>query len=274
MLTKTMIRSSIEIINLYLPNLWKYLNEAEFKTFLSKAFEHTEKHNGGTPNNNFIVTFFELVKEHNTNNSRIIRNEFGYFNHLLGEFEKFGNRREFKNLLVAALYNFERNNFHHTLGEIAACLDLSLNHAFQKYERRLENQKSIDFEFVRENGDTILVDVLTIDYNKSRYEKEKFKIFLDGRLDTKFNEKSKDLDLELKRKIFVFPILSGFTIDIIKEQSDYLKNVSNSTIEENGFQTYAPKAFGNVQGTFFSLFTIDEIINPELIRKNYSQHGV
>ena len=176
--------------------------------------------------------------------------------------------------LFAVLYNFNTNNFHHTLGEIAACLDLNLKHKFEKYERKLGNQKSIDFEFTDSNGETILVDVLTIDCKRERYEKNNFKTFLDGRLRAKFKNKSKNLDSKAKCKIFVFPILSGINAEIIKEQSEYLKSVSHSTIEKDGFQTIAPRAFGKIQGTFFSLFTIDEIINPELIRKNYSQHSI
>ncbi|WP_179019404.1 hypothetical protein [Winogradskyella forsetii] len=230
--------------------------------------------NGGTPNNNFIVTFFSLLKEHKSNNSNEIRNEFGYFNYLLGEFAKYENKKEFKNLLLGVLYNFKSNNFHHTLGEIAVCLDLNLKFKFEKYERILGNEKSIDFEFIDDNGKSMLIDVLTIDYKKERYEKEKFKNFLDGRLREKFEDKSKKLDSEIKSKVFVFPILSGFTNEIIKEQSEYLKKVNNSTIEVDGFQTFPPRAFGNVQGTFFSLFTIDEIIDPEKIKKNYSQHSI
>lgn len=267
MLTKTMIENSIGLIKLYFPNLFIYLNEKKFITFLSKAIEHTKKIDGGTPNNNFIVTFFKLIEEHKSNKSKDIRNEFGYFNYLLGEFAKYGNKKEFKNLLLGVLYNFESNNFHHTLGEIGACLDLSLKNTFQKYERILDNGKSIDFEFANDIGETLYIDVLTIDYDKKRYEKENFKAFLDNRLKVKFENKSKNLGSEIKSKIFVFPILSGFTIDIIKEQSEYLKNVSNSTIEKEGFQTFPPRAFGNVQGTFFILFTIDQIIDPEEIKK-------
>lgn len=274
MLTKTMIENSIGLINKYCPNLFLFLNEKEFTIFLSKAIEHTEKNNGGTPNNNFIITFFKLINEHKSNDSNDIRNEFSYFNYLLGEFASYENKKEFKNLLLGVLYNFKSNNFHHTLGEIAVCLDLSLKHTFEKYERILENQKSLDFEFINADGESMLIDVLTIDYNKDRYEKENFKTFFDGRLRVKFEDKSKDLDLDTKKKISVFPILSGCTTEIIKEQSEYLKNVSSSTIERDGFQTFPPRAFGNVQGTFFSLFTIDEIIDPEIIRKNHSKHGV
>ena len=218
--------------------------------------------------------FFKLLEEYKFNNANIARNQFEYFNYLFGKFQKYGNKKEFKNLLLGVLYNFKSNNFHHTLGEIAVCLDLCLKYSFKKYERILQNESSIDFEFTDKNGEIILVDAYTIDYNKERYEKEKFKAFLDNRLKVKFQEKTKDLDLDTKRKVFVFPILNGFTVDIVKEQSEYLKKVSESTIEMNGFQTFAPRAFGNVQGTFFCLFTIDEIVNPEKIKKNYSQHGV
>jgi len=274
MLTKTMIENSIGLINKYCPNLFLFLNEKEFIIFLTKAIEHTKSNNGGTPNNNCIVTFFKLINEHKSNESNDVRNEFSYFNYLLGEFADYENKKEFKNLLLGVLYNFKSNNFHHTLGEIAVCLDLSLKHKFEKYERILENQKSLDFEFINADKESMLIDVLTIDYNKDKYEKENFKTFFDGRLRVKFENKSKDLDSDMKKKIFVFPILSGCTTEIITEQSEYLKNVSYSTIEKDGFQTFPPRAFGNVQGTFFSLFTIDEIINPEIIKKNYSQHGV
>lgn len=274
MLTKTMIENSIGLIKMYCPNLFLYLKEKEFISFLSNAIKYTNKNGGGTTSNNFIVTFFELIKEHNNNNSNIVRSEFSYFNYLLGEFQKYGSKKEFKNLLIGAINNFKQNNFHHALGEIAVCLNCSLKNNFEKYERELINNKSIDLEFTNVNKETILVEVLTIDYLKSKYEKENFKTFLDGRLRNKFKDKTKDLELNFKRKIKVFPVLNGFTIEIIKEQSEYLKNVSNSTIEKDGFQTYQPRAFGNIQGTFFNLFTIDEIIDPEKIKKNYSQHGV
>jgi hypothetical protein len=105
------IDNSIEMIKRYLPNLFKYLSEKEFEVFINKAFNHTKEFGGGTPNNNFIVTFFKLIEEHNSNKSNDIRNEFGYFNHLLGEFLKYSDQKEFKNLLLGCLYNFKRNNF-------------------------------------------------------------------------------------------------------------------------------------------------------------------
>jgi len=272
-LTKTMIENSIRLINKYCPNLFLYINQSEFTEFLYKAIKHTKSNKDGTPNNNFIVTFFKLLEEHKVNNTNEIRNEFTYFNHLIGEFQKYGNKREFKNLLIGVLYNFNTNNFLHILGEIAICLSLCQKYTFKKYERVLENNNSIDFEFTNENGEIILVDVFTINFNKEKYEKEKFKIFLDNRLKTKFQSKTKDLNLVTKENIFVTPILSSFTIDIIKEQSEYLKIVSRSTIERNGFQTFPPKVFGNIQGTFFSLFTIDEIIDLEKIQEKYSHYS-
>jgi len=273
MLTTTIIKNSIGLIHKYCPNLFLYITEKEFITFLSKAFEYTKNNGSGASYNNFIGTFFKLLEEHKFNNTYAIRNEFGYFNHLFGQFQKYGNKREFKNLLIGVLYNFKSNNFHHTLGEIAVCLDLCKNYDFKKYERILKNNSSIDFEFI-DNGEIILFDAYTIDFKKEKYEKGKFKKFLDYRLKIKFEDKTSNLDLETKRKVFVYPILSGFTAEIIKEQSEYLKIISNSTIEKEGFQTFSPRIFGNVQGTFFNLFTIDEIIDPEKIRKNYSQHSV
>jgi|GEM_PF-3489063 len=274
MLTRTMIKNSIFLFKTYCPNLFLYLTEKEFETFLSKAFKHTTENNNGTPNNNFIVTFFELLREHRYNHSQIIKSEFRYFNYLLGEFKNYSNAKEFKNLLKGALYNFKQSNFHHALGEIAACLDFSSKYEFKKYEKSVGIKKSIDLEFQTDEKEFLLIEVFTIDFDKTRYESEKFKKYFDGKLKDKFESKTMDLDLTLKRKISLFPILSGFTVEIIREQSHYLKTICNSTFDSEGFQTYVPKAFGNIQGTFFNLFTIDEIIDPELIKKNYSQHAV
>jgi len=262
-----MIDNSIGMIKRYLPNLFEYLSEKEFEVFINKAFEHTGKFNGGTPNNNFIVTFFKLIEEHKSNKSNDIRNEFDYFNYLLGEFLKYNNQKEFKNLLLGCLYNFERNNFHHSLGEIAVCLNLSEQAEFIKYEQTLSNGKSIDLVFSKKEEEKIYVDVVTIDYDKSRYEKDHFESFLDKRIKDKFESKAIDLVIEQKKEIYVFPILSGFTNEIIKEQAEYLININNSTLEKNNYQSYSPRAFGNIQGTFFSLFSIEQIVNPELMKK-------
>jgi hypothetical protein len=266
MITDAMISNSIGIAEEYFPNLFNYLSKGDFETFIKKAYEHTAKFNGGTPNNNFIVTFFKLLEEHDRNESNAIRNEFGYFNYLLGEFSNYSNQKEFKSLLIGALYNFEKSDFHHSLGEIGACLDLSRERIFKKYEQPLANGKSIDFVFSSKDGSSIYVEVLNIDYNKSRYEKEKFQLFLDKRLSDKFSSKSIGLDSETKKKIYIYPILNGFTTQIIKEQSEYLRNITKASIEKNSYQSFSPKSFGNIQGTFFNLFSIDEIENPELLK--------
>lgn len=274
MLTEKIIENSLNLINQYCPNLLIYLRKEEFISFLSKAIEHTENHNGGTPDNSFIVTFFKLVEEVRFNKSFTIRYEFSYFNHLLGEFSKYENKKEFRNLIRAVLFNFRSNNFHHILGEIAACLDLSLKLTFNKYEQTLTNNKSVDFEFFNINNDIIYIDVLTIDYNKAKYERENFETFLHNRLKAKFESKTENLDLNIKKKFFVYPILSGFTIEIIKEQSDYLIFLKDSILEKDGFQTFPPRVFGSIQGTFFNLFYIDEIIDPEKIKKRYRKHMI
>ena len=94
-----MIKNSIVLMRSYCPNLFLFLKEKEFTKFLFKAFEHIEKNNGRRPNNSFILSFFKLLKEHKSNESEEIRNEFAYFNYLLGEFDKYGNKKEFQNLL-------------------------------------------------------------------------------------------------------------------------------------------------------------------------------
>ncbi len=270
MITDTMITNGIGIMKMYLPNLFEFISEKEFEQYLRKSYKHSEEHGGGTPNNNFLVTFFKIIKEQRTNSSSEIRNEFGYFNFLLGKFKEFGNARDFKNLILSTLNNFKSNNFKHILGEIAACVDLSHKANFMKYEKVLENGKSIDFHFEKDNQD-FYIDVISMDFDTTKYEKENFQKFLDGRLLQKFESKSANLKDETKKQILIYPILYGFTVEIIKEQEEYLKSIHLARFPQKGFQSFEPKCFGNIQGTFFNLFTIDEIVNFEKYYKSNSK---
>jgi hypothetical protein len=262
MITETIITNGIGIMKIYLPNLFEFISEKEFEQYLRKSYNHTEELGGGTPYNNFLVTFFRLIEEHKTNSSLDIRNEFGYFNFLLGKFKEIGKSKNFKDLILATINNFEVNNFKHILGEIAACVDFNNKAKFVKYESILKNGKSLDLHFEMENHD-FYIDVVSIDFDLSKYEKENFQKFLDGRLLQKFECKSVNLEDEVKMHIIIYPILYGFTVEIIKEQEEYLKSIHHSRFSKNGFQSFEPKCFGNIQGTFFNLFTIDEIVNFE-----------
>lgn len=262
MITDTMIANGIGLMKMYLPNLFEFISEKEFEQYLRKSYNHSEEHGGGTPYNNFSVTFFKLIEEHRFNSSSEIRNEFGYFNFLLGKFKEFGNAKDFKNLIISTLNNFKANNFKHILGEIAAYVDFTNKATFVKYEKVLDNGKSLDFHF-EEGKQDFYIDVVNIDFEASKYEKENFQKFLDGRLLQKFESKSINLCDEAKTHIVIYPILYGFTVEIIKEQVEYLKSIHLSKFSKNGFQSLEPKCFGNIHGTFFNLFSIDEIVNFE-----------
>ena len=261
MITDTMIENGTGLVRMYLPNLFNFISDKEFEKYLRKSYKHSEKQNFETLNN-FLSTFFMLVEEHRINTSSEIRNEFGYFNFLLGKFKEFENNKNFKSLILATLYNFEFNNFKHVLGEIAAYVDLSREANFVKYERKFDNGKSLDFHF--EMGkQNFYIDVVNIDFEEEKYEKENFQKFLDRRILQKFESKSINLKDEAKERIVIYPILHGFTVEIIKEQEEYLKSIHISSFSKNSFQCFEPKCFGNIQGTFFKLFSIDEIVNFE-----------
>ncbi len=255
-----MITTGINVIKTYLPNIFLFLTEKDFEIFLRKSYEHTG--GIGTAKNNFIVTFFMLIEEIKQNKSEDVRNEFGYFNFLLGKFSEIGINKKFKELIIASLNNFSANNFKHILGEIAACLSINSKAEFVKYEKKFENGKSLDFQFKMDNHD-FYIDVVNIDFDAKKYEKENFQKFLDGRLLHKFEDKSKNLSDEVKSQIIIYPILYGFSVEIIKEQEEYLKSIRLAKYHKKGFQSYEPKFFANIQGTFFKLFTIDEIANFE-----------
>ena len=121
---------------------------------------------------------------------------------------KMGNKKV-RNLLFMCSFTACKNN--------KACKAL--------YDRIVAKGKSIDFVFSTNAGKTIYVDVVTIDYDKSKYEEDKFESFLNKRIADKYKSKSIDLRIELQKEIYVYPILSGFTTEIIKEQAEYLINI-------------------------------------------------
>ena len=54
-----------------------------------------------TANSNFVATFLMLVAEVKNNSSQELRNELGYFNYLLGQFEKVKKTKNLKTLSKA-----------------------------------------------------------------------------------------------------------------------------------------------------------------------------
>lgn len=262
-LTERMILNGLGIMKLYLPNLFEYISDKDFEKYLRGAFKYS-KDNQDAIINNFSISFLSLVKEHKLNKSFVVRNEFGYFNYLIGQAYQFENVKEFKSLIISSINNPVSNNFKHILGEIAACIDINDNLKFIKYEKKLENGKSIDFHFHSENND-LYVDVLNIDIDSAKYEKESFQKFLNQRLLQKFENKSNLLTVEIKNQIIVFPILYGLTAKIIHEQAEYLKSIQYTKFDKDKFQSYSPKCFGNIQGTFFKLFSIDELVNSKIL---------
>lgn len=269
MLNQTIIENSKKLFQLYIPNLLSLLTENEFLSFIEKSYTFTILNDGKTANGNFIATFLMLVEEVAKNESQEIRNELGYFNYLLGEFAKIEKNKEFKNLVLAVINNFEKNDFKNVLGEIAVCLVLSNKAELLKYESVQQNNKSIDFEFKDVDGDTFLVEVLNIEYNSTKYEKgNPFEKFICGRLETKFNEKSIALNDNDKNRIWIFPIIHGFSIEIVRENILFLTTINKKCFPKDKFNSFNPMCFAKVQGTHFNLFTMEEIAVGELKHNN------
>lgn len=255
-----MIENSRKLFQSYIPNLLITISEKEFLEFLNKAYSFTILNDGKFSNSNFISTFFMLIEEVKNGESQEVRNEFGYFNFLLGEFLKFGKNKEFKNLVLSVI-----NNFKNVLGEIAACLVLSQNSVLLKYEKILENKKSIDFEFKDVNGNVFLIDVLNFNYDLTRYQKgEPFEKFICGRLKSKFDEKSENLNFEEKNRLIIFPIIYGLTIEIVRDNEAFLTTLLEKRYLVDGFNCFNPMVFAKVQGTYFNLFTMKDVAIGEL----------
>ena len=269
MLNEIIIGNCKKLFQLYIPNLLSLLTENEFLNFIEKAYNFTIEHDDKTANRNFVANFLMLVKEVAKNESEEIRNEFGYFNFLLGEFAKVDNNKEFKNLVLGVINNFEKNDFKNVLGEIAACLVLSNKAELVKYERVQENNKSMDFEFKDAEGNLFLVEALNIEYKSDKYEKgAPFEKFICHRLENKFNEKSINLSDNDKCRILIFPIIHGISIQIVRENLSFLTTIYKKRFPKDKFNSFNPMAFAKVQGTYFSLFTMEEIAVGELKHNN------
>lgn len=269
MLNETIIENFKKNFQMYIPNLLSLLTENEFLNFIEKSSTFTVLNDGKTANRNFLATFLMLVEEVAKNESQEIRNELGYFNFLLGEFAKIKKNKEFKNLVLGVVNNFEKNDFKNVLGEIAVCLVLSNKAKLLKYESVQQNNRSIDFEFKDTDGNTFLVDVLNIDYNSAKYEKgNPFEKFICGRLEKKFNEKSEYLSDQDKNRMLIFPVIHGFSIEIVRENILFLITINEKRFPKDGFSSFNPMSFAKVQGTYFSLFTMEEIAVGELKRND------
>jgi hypothetical protein len=256
-------QNSLGTLKLYCPNLFYYISDKDFLLFIDKAIRHTYP-KGGTDKNNFIVTFFKLVNEHKLNDSNEIRNEFAYFNFLLGKSIQIGiNQTKFRDLIISTLYNFELNNFLNAIGEIAALLDISNGYKFINYEVPLPNGKNVDFQL--ESASTkinINVDVSNIYHDTDRYENEKnFETFIRKRLHDKYTAKTNDLPETEKNKVYIFPIIHGLTIKIIQSNSEFLIDINKSSTQyANSFQSFSPRVFANMGGLYYGLFSIPEFI--------------
>jgi hypothetical protein len=269
MLNETIIEYSKKLFQLYIPNLFSLLTNNEFLNFIENSYAFTILNDGKTANTNFLATFLMLFDEEAKNDSQEIRNELGYFNFLLGEFAKIEKNKEFKNLVLSVVNNFEKNDFKNVLGEIAVCLVLSNNFELIKYESVQQNNKSIDFEFKDADGKKFLVEVLNIEYNSRKYEKgNPFEKFICGRLEEKYKEKTKDLSDNDKSRILIFPIIHGFSIEIVCENILFLTTINKKHFQKDRFNSCNPMSFAKVQGTYFDLFTMKEIAEGELKRNN------
>lgn len=262
-----MIDNCKKLFQLYIPNLLNYFSEKDFLIFLEALHSFTLLHDGKVASSNFVSTFLMLVEEVKINESQELRNELGYFNYLLGEFEKIEKNKEFKNLVKGVINNLKKNDFKNVLAEIAVCLNLSTRAELVKYERVLENKKSIDFEFKDTDNNFFLVEVYNIDYNSAKYEIGKpFEKFICERLQKKFNEKAVNLDNQHKSRLLIFPVIHGLTIDIVRENKLFLTTLCKKKFYENGFNSFNPMSFAKVQGTYFDLFTMEEIAVGQLKR--------
>lgn len=258
-------KNALNILKTYVPNLLIYLTETEIQTFIDKSLHFTNGEEVTKMNGNFLVSFFLLVKEHKENKSSIIRNEFEYMNHLLGKFNEINpNSKAFKNFILAVVYDFRQNGLLHALGEISACLIL-LNYdcKFSTYEKKISNGKSIDFEFIKKDGNPLLFDVVTINFDSSKYENPKgLESLICKRISDKFNSKTKGLEDKEKHNIYIFPIFSGLTIEIIKENKTFLNNIDNG-ICLSKFNCFQGHVHANLDNQYFYLFTTNEIIEIE-----------
>jgi hypothetical protein len=251
--------NSLGLFKIYIPNLFLYLEDVEIEQYIDNSIKMTLKRDGEKSNANYLKSFLMLAHEHKKNKENIIRNEFFYFNSLLGDFSKIiPSRKKFRDLLLSSIFDYNQNSILNAMSEIAVCIEQSKTNKFVAYERKISNGKYIDFEFSNiATGEIILVDVVSIHFNPNKYEnKEGFKSVILKRITDKFNSKINKLTEEEKHKIFIYPIIHYLDLKITKENSSFIKTIGNS--KKYPFNSFTPKFFGAIRNSY-QLLSIDEI---------------
>ena len=204
-----------------------------------------------------------LVHEHKFQNENVVRKEFEYFNILLGEFSKIApNKKKFKGLLLSAIFNYDQNSFLNAISEIAVCIELTKTNEFLNYEKKMNNGKNIDFEFLNnKTNEEFYVEVFSIHFNPLKYEDPRgFKSKINKNIKDKFDLKTIGLSNNLKQKVFIFPVIHYLTIPIVKENVEFLNEIKTSNSNDLSYNSFTPKFFGSI-GTSYSLLSVEEILN-------------
>ena len=107
----------------------------------------------------------------------------------------------------------------------------------------------------------MFIEVFTIHFDSNKYEdSEGLKTFLCKRISDKFTNKTKDLPEKEKELVYVFPILSGLTPEIIIENKKILKNIDNLRNCGSKINCISPHIFGNLEYEYYDIFSIEEIL--------------
>jgi hypothetical protein len=251
--------NSLDLFKIYIPNLFLYLEDVEIEKYIDNSIKMTLERDGEKSNANFLKSFFMLANEHKKNNENTIRNEFLYFNSLLGDFYKIiPSRKKFRGLLLSSIFDYNQNSILNAMSEIAVCIEQSKTNRFVAYERKISNGKYIDFEFSNiETGEITHVDVVSIHFNPKKYEnREGFKSVILKRITDKFNSKTIELIDNEKCKIYIYPIIHYLELKIIKKNISFIKTIGNS--KKYSFNSFTPMFFGSIEKSY-KLLSIDEI---------------
>ncbi|MFC0878901.1 hypothetical protein ACE01N_20070 [Saccharicrinis sp. FJH2] len=256
--TKTIIKNSIELINTYCPNLFRFITKSEFSDFIRKSILFVEKNEEIEMSANFLSSMFELINELEKNASNQIRIEYGTLNYLLGEGIKRNLGSKFKHLVKGSILNFSDQSILDVMGELAACITLDKTYQFENYEYVLQNKKSIDFVFLNQST-PLLIEVLNVKINQNKYDKSNFINFLTKRIVDKHEDKTQNLpDIE-KDKIYIFPILHELTESIIQEQKLNLSKFNTKLKDELNINCFLPHTFCRYVDEYYTFKHVHEI---------------
>jgi len=258
MMDNLIIKNNVYLLlEKHLPNILHFIDQKDINQFVDRAGKFIKLNDGKKKPRNFLSFILDLLQKEKKRDPNL--KEVEYYNYLLGKMQEIiPNSNEFGNLIRSVIFNFSTNNFHNFIAEVGALLELSEKYKFIEYEVNLPNGKQADLLLYDSDGTELYVDIVTIHFDSMNYvNQEEFEKLINNKIIDKFQKTTKGIPKERRSNIYIFPVIQGLTPKILKSNIDYFDTFKEK-MKNDQYNSFSPHFFGSIQGTFFTLFSIQK----------------